>query len=983
MSDTVGGRRSKRAGTPNKSKGKTTSKAKGKGRLSAVGSKQVIRAGAKNGITVTRHFTRPGVDPFDSVQWELRCAKISNESGESVFEQNDVEIPASWSQLATNVVVSKYFRGHLGTSERETSVKQLIGRVVGKIREWGSKYDYFETQDDAQAFADELTYLLVNQKVAFNSPVWFNLGVEGTPQQASACFINSVDDTMESIMDLAKTEAMLFKGGSGAGSNLSKIRSSRETLKGGGIASGPVSFMRGFDSFAGVIKSGGKTRRAAKMVILNVDHPDILEFIHSKSSEEQKAWSLIDAGYAGGFNVPGGAYDSVFFQNANHSVRVTDSFMKAAERNGRFETKAVKTGEPVEDHAAMDVLNAMAEATHICGDPGVQYDTTINKWNPVKVSGRINSSNPCSEYMFLDDTACNLASLNLMTFADDQANFQVEDFRAAVAVTITAMEIIVDPADYPTPLIAKNSHLYRPLGLGYANLGALLMSSGLPYDSDQGRNVAAAITSVMSGQAYTTSAEVADAIGPFEHYPENRVPFLEVIEMHKNASTQIPTDGIADDLYKASVESWTQALARGKKAGYRNGQISVLAPTGTIAFMMDCDTTGVEPDIALVKYKKLVGGGFLKIVNATVSMALMRLGYSAPEVESILAHIDEHETIEGADALKPEHLPIFDCAFRAKKGTRSIDWMGHLRMMGAVQPFLSGAISKTVNLPEEATADDIVAAYVEGWKLGLKALAVYRDGSKRTQPLNTGRDEKDNVTPITDAIGATMMAVGPHRHKLPDERAAVTHKFSIAGHEGYLTVGMYDDGMPGEIFLRMAKEGSTVSGLMDTIATMTSMALQYGVPLRTLVDKFSHTRFEPSGFTNNRDIPIAKSITDYVFRYLGNRYLSMDLEEAESDDAEMQLEATVSSTTTSSATTSSATTSSATTTTATTSSTSAESPRGAVAGGSEGSAARNPAPATSFVNQSDAPSCMDCGSIMIRNGACYKCPNCGSTSGCG
>jgi ribonucleoside-diphosphate reductase alpha chain len=969
MSNTVGERRGKRASTKAKGqadhkadrkanrkadhKAKKKTSSKGKGGLSAVESKQVVRAGAKHGITVTRHFTRLGEDPFDSVDWEIRSAKISNESGESVFEQNDVEIPATWSQLATNVVVSKYFRGHLDTAERETSVKQLIGRVVGKIREWGSKYDYFETQDDAQAFADELTYLLVNQKVAFNSPVWFNLGVDGTPQQASACFINSVEDTMESIMDLAKTEAMLFKGGSGAGSNLSKIRSSRETLKGGGVASGPVSFMRGFDSFAGVIKSGGKTRRAAKMVILNVDHPDILDFIHSKSSEEQKAWSLIDAGYEGGFNVPGGAYDSVFFQNANHSVRVTDSFMQAAERDGRYETKAVKTGDPVEDHRAMDILNAMGEATHICGDPGVQYDTTINKWNPVKVSGRINSSNPCSEYMFLDDTACNLASLNLMAFVDDDGNFEVEDFRAGVSTTITAMEIIVDPADYPTSLIEKNSHLYRPLGLGYANLGALLMSSGLPYDSDQGRNVAAAITSLMSGQAYTTSAEIAAAIGPFEHYPENKVPFLEVIGMHKDASTEIPKAGISDDLYQASVESWSEALARGEEAGYRNGQISVLAPTGTIAFMMDCDTTGVEPDIALVKYKKLVGGGFLKIVNHTVSMALIGLGYSAEDVESILAHIDEHETIEGADALKDEHLPVFDCAFRAKKGTRSIDWMGHLRMMGAVQPFLSGAISKTVNLPEDATADDVVAAYVEGWKLGLKALAVYRDGSKRTQPLNTSRDEKDNVTPITSAIGATMVATGPHRNKLPDERAAVTHKFSIAGHEGYLTVGMYEDGMPGEIFLRMAKEGSTVSGLMDTIATMTSMALQYGVPLRTLVDKFSHTRFEPSGFTNNRDIPIAKSITDYVFRYLGNRYLSSELEKTDADATEGAVAIAPQA---------------------------AEASRGAIAGGSEGISAL--ASATSFVNQSDAPSCMDCGSIMIRNGACYKCPNCGSTSGC-
>ncbi|MCH7866811.1 MAG: vitamin B12-dependent ribonucleotide reductase [Myxococcales bacterium] len=960
MGDTEGGRRGKRAKAAKANRKGRSARTAGIQRKSKSSSK--TRPHAKHGLAITRHFTRPGEDPFDSVEWEIRSAKITNESGDSVFEQNDVEIPAQWSQLATNVVVSKYFRGHLDTPGRETSVRQLIGRVVGRIREWGCEGGYFRSEDDAQAFADELTHLLVNQKVAFNSPVWFNLGVDGTAQQASACFINSVEDTMESIMDLAKTEAMLFKGGSGAGSNLSKIRSSHETLKGGGVASGPVSFMRGFDAFAGVIKSGGKTRRAAKMVILNVDHPDIMDFIESKSSEEKKAWSLIDNGYDGGFNVPGGAYDSVFFQNANHSVRVNDNFMRAAERGDSYDTLSVTTGDVVETYKAQDVLNAMADATHLCGDPGIQYDTTINRWNPVKASGRINSSNPCSEYMFLDDTACNLASLNLMTFTSEDAherNFQVEDFRAAVATTILAMEIIVDPADYPTELIAENSHLYRPLGIGYANLGALLMSFGLPYDSDTGRNLAAAITSVMSGQAYLTSAEVAEAMGPFSQYPANATSFIDVIGMHTDAASEIPKLGVADDLFAASLDSWSKALAKGKEFGYRNGQISVLAPTGTIAFMMDCDTTGVEPDIALVKYKKLVGGGFLKIVNRTVPMALDQLGYSAEEVEAILAHIDKHETIEGSSALKPEHLSIFDCAFRAQNGTRSIDWMGHLRMMGAIQPFLSGAISKTVNLPEDATSEDVVAAYVEGWKLGLKALAVYRDGSKRTQPLNTSRDEKSNVTPITEAIGSTTTAnqrtASPYRRKLPDERQALTHKFSIAGHEGYLTIGMYDNGMPGEIFLRMAKEGSTVSGLMDTIATMTSMALQYGVPLRTLVDKFSHTRFEPSGFTNNRNIPIAKSITDYVFRYLGNRYLSGEADTSSFDSGGDSGGAT--------------------------GLTIAEPARGAVAGGSEAVASRTVAQ-MSFVNQADAPSCMDCGAIMIRNGACYKCLNCGSTSGC-
>ena len=898
------------------------------------------------GMQIPRHFTRADEDPFDAVEWELRTANISNEKGETVFEQVDCEIPKSWSQLATNVVVSKYFRGHLDTPERERSVKQLIGRVVGRLRDWGSDGGYFRTAEDAQSFADELTHLLVRQKVAFNSPVWFNLGVENTPQQASACFINSVDDTMESIMDLAKTEAMLFKGGSGAGSNLSCIRSSRESLAGGGEASGPVSFMKGLDAFAGVIKSGGKTRRAAKMVILNVDHPDIRDFINSKAEEEQKAWSLIDMGYDGGFNVPGGAYDSVFFQNANHSVRVTDAFMHAAEAGSSWSTHSVTTGDIVDTHPAPEILRDMGEATHLCGDPGVQYDTTINRWNPVKTSGRINSSNPCSEYMFLDDTACNLASLNLMTFLDEEGSFQVEDFRRAVAITILAQEIIVDPADYPTPKIAKNSHLFRPLGLGYANLGALLMSSGLAYDSDEGRNLSAAITSLMCGEAYKTSAEMAEAMGPFVRYRMNRKSFLEVIGMHRAAAETVPANGVPEDLHEASKQSWAEAQKQGKKWGYRNGQVTVLAPTGTIAFMMDCDTTGVEPDIALVKYKKLVGGGFLKIVNGTVPMALGNLEYSEEQVEEITAYVDEQETIEGAPHLKEEDLSVFDCAFKPQNGTRTIHWMGHVRMMGAVQPFLSGAISKTVNLPEEATVDDVVAAYTEGWKLGLKALAVYRDGSKRTQPLNTSKDGK--ATPVAEVV------VGPHRKKLEDERQALTHKFSIAGHEGYLTVGTYEDGKPGEIFLRMAKEGSTVSGLMDTIAKMTSLALQYGVPLEKLVDQFSHTRFEPSGFTNNREIPIAKSVTDYVFRYLGNRYLQIE-SETENMDAEGEavgLEPAV------------------------------QRPKVAVAGGSGTRVAPQTMPEASFVNQADAPSCMDCGSIMVRNGACYKCPNCGGTSGC-
>jgi ribonucleoside-diphosphate reductase alpha chain len=901
------------------------------------------RAQRPSGLRLERFFTCAGVHPFDQVEWELRSATISNERGETIFEQRDVEIPRSWSQLATNVVVSKYFRGHVGSPERERSVKQLIGRVVNRIHEWGVQGGYFATPEDGAIFKGDLAHLLVTQKMAFNSPVWFNLGVADTPQQASACFINSVDDTMESIMDLAKTEAMLFKGGSGTGSNLSRIRSSKEQLAGGGTASGPVSFMRGFDAFAGVVKSGGKTRRAAKMVILNVDHPDVREFIHSKADEEKKAWALIDAGYNGGFNVPGGAYDSVYFQNANHSVRVTDEFMRAALDDRPWQTRAVTTGAVVDTFKAKQLLEEIAGAAHVCGDPGMQYDTTINRWNPVKASGRINSSNPCSEYMFLDDTACNLASLNLMRFVDEAGSFDVAAFRRAAALTILAQEILVDFADYPTPKIAKNSHLYRPLGLGYANLGALLMSQGLPYDSDEGRNVSAAITSLMCGEAYRMSAEIAAAMGPFPHYKPNRQSFLEVIGMHKAAAEAVPAAGVQCDLLDASRQAWAQALKLGAAHGYKNAQVTVLAPTGTIAFMMDCDTTGVEPDIALVKYKKLVGGGLLKIVNNTVPMALEKLEYDEAQIAEIVAYIDARETIEGAPHLREEHLAVFDCAFRATNGRRSIHWKGHIRMMGAVQPFLSGAISKTVNLPTEATVSDLQDAYVEGWRLGLKALAVYRDGSKRTQPLNAGKDEpkKDNVIDLRERRAV--------RVKLPDTRDSVTHKFSIAGHEGYLTVGLYADGKPGEIFLRMAKEGSTISGLMDTIATMTSIALQYGVPLKALTDKFSHTRFEPAGFTNNPEIPMAKSVTDYVFRYLGNRFLHEEL--AATDEQESDAEPTGL----------------------------AEVKRVAIAGGS---AERSRGERSTFVNQADAPTCTECGTITVRNGACYKCPNCGATSGC-
>jgi len=901
------------------------------------GEAQPGRAKSQRGKgAIPRYFTKPGDDPFKSVEWELRDASIVDQTGEVIFEQKNVEIPASWSRLATNVVVSKYFRGHLGSPSRERSVKQLISRVVNRITEWGQTRGYFPTPEDAETFNAELTYLLLHQYMAFNSPVWFNLGVPDTPQQASACFINSVEDTMESIMGLAKTEAMLFKGGSGTGTNLSKIRSSREGLKGGGTASGPVSFMRGFDAFAGVVKSGGKTRRAAKMVMLDDRHPDIREFVRCKADEEKKAWALIDAGYEGGFNIHGGAYDSIAYQNANHSVRVSDEFMYAEEEGRDWTTYEVTTGKPADTFPASDLFQEIAESAHLCGDPGLQYDSTINRWNPCKASGRISASNPCSEYMFLDDTACNLASLNLMKFVDDEGAFDVASFRRACALTILAQEMVVDDADYPTLAIAKNSHLFRPLGLGYANLGALLMSLGLPYDSEQGRSLAAEITSVMCGQAYLTSAEIAALLGPFERYPENRGCFLEVIRMHADAAKQIEASEVSAKLSESARTIWGEVVDAGEQWGFRNAQVTVLAPTGTIAFMMDCDTTGVEPDIALVKYKKLVGGGMLKIVNQTVPKALAKLGYREDEIVSIVEYIDEHDTIEGAPGLRDEHLNVFDCAFRARNGVRSIEWMGHVRMMAAVQPFLSGAISKTVNLPPEATVEDVKRAYTEGWKQGLKALAIYRDGSKRTQPLNTRERAEEE----------SEMVAKPVRRKLPDERQAFTHKFSIGGNEGYLTVGLYEDGTPGEIFLRMAKEGSTVSGLMDTIATMTSLSLQYGVPLETLVRKFSHTRFEPSGFTNNRDIPIAKSITDYVFRYLGNRFLKEEHPEKENEAEAKPAIRLVSA-----------------------------DEKKAAAGGGFGVQ-------YAIINQADAPSCSDCGAIMVRNGACYKCPNCGATSGC-
>ncbi len=909
-----------------------------------------------NRMKFDHYFSRPDGHPFDDIEWEQREASITNEKGEIIFKQSDVEVPKFWTQLATNVVVSKYFHGQLGTEERETSVRQLINRVSRTIADWGQKDGYFASEQDQEIFYRELTSLLVNQHTAFNSPVWFNVGIEPKPQ-CSACFINSVEDRMESILNLVKIEGMLFKFGSGTGTNLSSLRSSRESIAGGGIASGPVSFMKGFDAFAGVIKSGGKTRRAAKMVILNVDHPDIMEFINSKANEEKKAWTLIDAGYDGSIN--GEAYGSIFFQNANHSIRVTDDFMEAVEEDLEWVTREVTTGKASGRYRAREILQNIAEGTHICGDPGMQFDTIINDWHTSPNSARINASNPCSEYMFIDDTACNLASLNLMKFLDENLEFDIESFRKAVRIMITAMEILVDNSSYPRDEIGKNSHLFRTLGLGYANLGALLMSRGLPYDSEEGRAYAGSITALMTGQAYMTSSELAEVKGSFEEYEKNREPMLRVIQKHRTASYNLESDYVPQNLLKSARDVWDAAYKSGKESGYRNAQVSVLAPTGTIAFMMDCDTTGVEPDIALVKYKKLVGGGLLKIVNQTVVKALKKLNYSEQEIKNIIEYIDAHDTIEGAPALKAEHLPVFDCAFKPINGERSIHYMGHVKMLGATQPFISGAISKTVNVPENITVDEIAEVYKEAWRLGLKAISIYRDNSKRTQPLSTH-------------IGETIKEHGrPYRRRLPDERQSITHKFSISGHEGYITAGMYEDGSPGEIFIVMAKEGSAVSGLMDAFATAISMALQYGVPLKVLCDKFTHSRFEPSGFTNNPHIPFAKSIMDYLFRWLALKFLTREeqlryMSEEFVEDNDRSIKETQPG----------ATPPLTLFPTSDADETKKEEGKTATKSGVE------QREKVVFQTQSDAPNCSECGSIMVRNGNCYKCIECGTTSGC-
>jgi ribonucleoside-diphosphate reductase alpha chain len=902
------------------------------------------------------YFSKSDIHPFDEIKWENRDAVILNEIKEVVFQQTDVEVPDFWSQLATNVVVSKYFHGQLGTDQRETSVKQLVNRVSRTIADWGKKDGYFSGAKDTEIFYRELTYLLVNQYAAFNSPVWFNVGIEDKPQ-CSACFINAVEDRMESILDLAKIEGMLFKFGSGTGTNLSSLRSSKEPIAGGGIASGPVSFMKGFDAFAGVIKSGGKTRRAAKMVILNVDHPDIMEFINSKANEEKKAWALIDAGYDGSLN--GEAYGSIFFQNANHSVRVTNEFMRAVEEDLEWVTRDVTSNRASERYRARDIIQKIAEGTHICGDPGMQFDTTINDWHTCPISARINASNPCSEYMFIDNTACNLASLNLLKFLDSDDEFDVERFRQAVRILITAMEIIVDNSSYPRQEITHNSHLFRTLGLGYANLGALIMSRGLPYDSEEGRTYAAAITSLMTGQAYLTSSDLARVAGPFAEFEKNKEAILEVIRKHTEAAYNIDGSALSPELFDAARQVWDNAYQQGKEYGYRNAQVTVLAPTGTIAFLMDCDTTGVEPDIALVKYKKLVGGGQLKIVNQTVEKALKKLNYNDSEIKAIIEYMHIHDTIEGAPALHPEDLAVFDCAFKPKNGQRSIHYMGHVKMLAATQPFISGAISKTVNVPENISVEQVRDIYIEAWKAGLKAISIYRDNSKRTQPLST-------------AVSQAIKEYGrPYRRRLPDERKAITHKFSIGGHEGYITAGMYEDGSPGEIFIVMAKEGSAVSGLMDAFATAISMALQYGVPLKVLCNKFTHSRFEPSGFTNNPRIPYAKSIMDYIFRWLAMKFLSkeeqlryMSEEFVEDNDRSIP-----------------------------------ETQEGSRVGISSFKTTNYPAAENRqdevnrlihleqqekvvFQTQADAPNCSECGSIMVRNGNCYKCIECGTTSGC-
>ncbi len=1085
----------------------------------------------QRGLVFSRRFSTEGTSPYDEVQWERRTALITDTKGNVIFEQKDVEVPIDWSMTATNIVASKYLHGRLNTPERETGVRQLVERVAETIRDWGIAGSYFATAKDAEIFHDELVNMLLTQKMAFNSPVWFNVGCDRLEPhaagqnwhwdpatggvvygatgyrnpQCSACFINSVHDSMEGIMDLARTEALLFKYGSGTGTNFSSLRSSHEPVTGGGTASGPLSFMRGLDAFAGVIKSGGKTRRAAKMAILNVDHPDILEFIECKAREEAKAFTLVRAGYDGS-GPDSEAYSSIFFQNANNSVRVSDEFMRTYESDGEFSTLTVKDRKPVQTLKAREVMRKMADSAWLCGDPGIQFDTTVNKWHTCKNTARINASNPCSEYMFLDNSACNLASFNLMKFVSPSGTIDISSYRHAISVTITAMDILVDNSGYPTEAIARNSHDYRPLGLGYANLGAMLMSFGIPYDSAAGRDLASAMTAIMCGQAYLQSAILAANCPPIGSatpltasvereggacpgFYINRGPFLDVIRMHRAEVNKIGRSAGSGEsfavpqleaLKEASRECWDMALLHGERHGYRNSQTTVLAPTGTIGFMMDCDTTGIEPDLALVKYKKLVGGGMIKIVNNTVPAALFKLGYDNEAVNAIVAYIDATGTIEGAPGIKPEHLAVFDCSFKPAKGTRSIHYMGHIKMMAAAQPFLSGAISKTVNLPHEATVEDVAEAYAESWRQGLKAIAIYRDGSKGTQPLNTSIEAKKEPSALEAAAGRVLTYMGAGqaaaeadvktleakigekiqvsaksvlaaaaafqraleqmartaampvleptakgslaqtleeaarqdlnappravRHRLQEERASVTHKFSIAGHEGYITVGLYPNGQPGEIFIKMAKEGSTVSGLMDAFATSISLALQHGVPLKVLCEKFAHTRFEPSGWTGNEQIGYAKSLMDYIFRWLNLRFLSgtqltlfaglatptpqLPVSPSLIPDSEREEEALqqnhlarlaeeVAKRLNQVGGQPGSASAPETQTWAAGQGASVHGPELADRGIYHASEAMR-----EMYEMGDAPSCPTCGAIMVRNGSCYRCMSCGTTSGC-
>ena len=929
-------------------------------------------------LSIRRFFTKPGVHPFETVEWELRDARIGH--GDRVaFEQEGVSFPKTWSQNATNIVAQKYFRGQLGSPEREHSVKQMISRVAGTITGWGRAGGYFATEDDARAFNHELTHILLHQMAAFNSPVWFNVGFEESPQ-CSACFILSVEDTMESILDWNTKEGMIFRGGSGSGINLSNIRGSMEPLAKGGTASGPVSFMRGADSWAGTIKSGGKTRRAAKMVVLDVNHPDIREFIWCKAKEEDKAAALRDAGFD--MSIDGDGFKSIQYQNANNSVRVTDEFMRAVEEDGDWHLTSRSTGQPIgEPIRARELMREISEAAWRCADPGVQYDTTINHWHTSPNSGRINASNPCSEYMHVDNSACNLASINLMKFRREDGTLDVDSFEHVVDVMLLAQEIVVGPSSYPTDEIGVNARAFRQLGLGYANLGAYLMSNGMPYDSDHGRGAAAAITALMTGRAYRRSAEVAGVLGPYEHYEENRDAHVNVMRMHRDASYAVPDTVCVDgELLAAARRSWDEAVQFGEQMGYRNAQATVLAPTGTISFLMDCDTTGVEPDFSLVKFKELVGGGQMTIVNRTVPLALQTLGYSEPQIEQIEAHLAEHGTIIGAPGLAEEHLPVFDVAV----GERAISHMGHLKMMGAVQPFISGAISKTVNMPQDSTVEDISDAYTQAWRLGIKALAIYRDGSKTAQALRTDA-QKDAPAPadvdalIEKAVSKALAEVGPQRKRMPRTRQSITHKFSIAGHEGYITAGMYEDGSVGEIFLTdIGKEGSTLRGMMNSFATAISIALQYGVPLETLVQKFSYMRFEPEGITGNPEIPFAKSMPDYIMRWLASRFLDVDAQEElgiltpevrarkAAQDAAMAVSVSD---------------------TAGPSTTAEDAPQASADGNGSPAAAsftETPPVVPARLQGLDlGPACSQCGGMMQRTGSCYTCASCGNNTGCG